>query len=95
MPSYIMVFLGIEVNTLTMTLRIPDNKLREINSVLEEWQHKKVATKKQVEQLVGMLNFTAGCIKPGRIYFSRILNFLREMEGNRAFLTREVKQDIA
>ena len=50
------------------------------------------ASRKQVQSLAGLINFAAGCIKPGRIYFSRILNFLREMEGNKVRIPEEVFQ---
>ena len=88
-----MVFLGLEVNTILMTLKIPDEKFEEIKVELEKWCYGRMAEKREVQRLVRLLNFAAGCIKPGRIYFSRILNFLREM-GTRSVVTQEVIQDI-
>ena len=94
-PSTVMVFWGLEVNTVDMTIRIPDDKLVEILSLLKQWYWMKGATKKQTQSLVGLLNFAAGCIKPGRTYFSRILNFLHSF-GNRKYclIPQEVKQDV-
>ena len=37
-PSHVMTFLGLEVNTLKMTLRIPDAKLQDIRSELVRWE---------------------------------------------------------
>ena len=91
--SHIMVFLGLEVNTIKMTIRIPAEKLREIRSELDKWFLHRRAGKKQIQRLVGLLNFAAGCIKPGRIYFSRILNFLRNMD-NVTLFTEDVMMDI-
>ena len=92
--SHIMVFLGLEVNTLDMTIKISGEKWCEIKTVLKKWMTMKVATKKQVQQLVGLLNFAAGCVKPGRIYFSRILNFLRSIKRSKARIPEEVKLDV-
>ena len=94
-PSTVMVFLGLEVNAVDITMRIPDEKLLEILSLLKQWYCMKGATKKQTQSLVGLLNFAAGCIKPGKIYFSRILNFLQSFgdEKYRA-IPVEVRQAV-
>ena len=59
-----------------MTIHIPDEKWQEIMVILDHWSNKAHATKHEMQQLVGLLNFAAGCVRPGRVYFSRILNFL-------------------
>ena len=94
-PCTQMVFLGIEVNTITFTPRIPKEKLLKILDVLSKWEVKTVANKKQVQQLAGLLNFACRCIKSGRIYLSRILNFLRSLpsSGSRT-IPEETLQDI-
>ena len=77
-----MVFLGIEVNTITMSLKIPKEKLTEILKELEIWKHHSTTTQKQVQKLAGLLNFACRCVKSGRIYLARILNFLRSLKGS-------------
>ena len=72
-----MVFLGIEVNVLLSMLSIPQEKLSEIMDVLDLWQDKQIATLKEVQKLAGLLNFACRCVRSGRVYLSRILNFLR------------------
>ena len=72
-----MIFLGIEVNTILLTLRIPDKKWAEIQELLHSWIGKKKANLKEVQVLAGSLNFACKCIHSGRVYLSRILNFLR------------------
>ena len=78
-PCTLMVFLGIEVNTVLLTLSIPADKWTEIQEELKAWLKKKVANLKQVQRLAGLLNFACRCIKSGCIYLSRILNFLRTL----------------
>ena len=94
-PSHIMIFLGLEVNTLLMTLRIPADKLQDIRNLLKEWENKHTASKRDTQQLCGLLNFVASCIKPGRIYFSRILNFLRTFKRDSKRILNTVRSDIA
>ena len=78
-PSTIMVFLGIEVNTVKLTLKIPGEKWAEIQLTLIHWGRKSKATLKDTQKLAGLLNFACRCVKSGRIYLSRILNFLRSL----------------
>ena len=92
-PSTVMIFLGLEVNTITMTIKIPQQKLIEIRMELGRWFLGRRVTKKQMQSLVGILNFAAGCIKPGRIYFSRILNVLRRMDKE-VVVQQEIMDDI-
>ena len=76
-PSWCMVFLGIEVNTILLTLSIPKEKMDEILQVLSMWVERTSATLRDVQKLAGLLNFACRCIRSGRVYLARILNFLR------------------
>ena len=76
-PSSCMVFLGIEVNTISMSLKIPSKKLEEIIEEVKKWSNKREASRKQVQKLAGLLNFACRCVRSGQIYLARILNFLR------------------
>ena len=78
-PSTKMVFLGIELDTVAQTLEITSDRMSEIREILLEWEHKTVASKKEVQSLIGKLQFAGTCVRPGRIFISRMLNFLREM----------------
>ena len=81
-PSTIMLFLGIQFDTVKCTLEVPQAKLKEIRVLLHKWLDKKSASKQEVQSLVGSLNFLAACIRPGRIFMSRLLNTLRSMSDS-------------
>ena len=81
-PSHIMIFLGIKVNTLNLTLSIPEEKWEEIITIAKSWLVKKTASLKDTQKLAGLLNFACRCVKSGRVYLSRILNFLRTLSKN-------------
>lgn len=74
-----MVFLGIVCDSVKLTLEISDNKILEINNLLIEWNEKTKATKRDIQSLVGKLNFIGFCDKPGRSFISRNLNWLRDI----------------
>ena len=94
-PCTLMVFLGIEVNTINLTLTIPQDKWSEIQQVLSSWQDRTSATKKQVQKLAGILNFACRCVRSGRIYLSGVLNFLRSFgTSNQMKVSHEVYEDV-
>ena len=82
-PCMVMVFLGIQVDTIKLILSILPDKWLEIVELVQRWLVKKSASLKEVQQLAGALNFACRCVKSGRIYLSRILNFLREFKNNK------------
>ncbi len=71
-PSTSMIFLGVLFDTIKLTLSVT-----ELRELLKTWESKVWATKKDVQKLVGKLNFVAKCVRPGRIFISRMLEFLR------------------
>ena len=94
-PTTCMVFLGVEVNSIEMTLSIPEQKWLEICKVLTMWKGKQTASLKEVQELAGLLNFACRCIRPGRIYLARILNFLRDLhKREQKEVPRAVRSDI-
>ena len=94
-PCMVMTFLGIEVNTITLTICIPKEKWKEITKVLNKWLNKDTANLNEVQKLAGLLNFACRCVRPGRVYLSRILNFLREMpKSGQVMVDKDTKQDV-
>ena len=60
-----------------------------------QWVNKSAASVKQVQSLVGKLSFCAVAVRAGRVFFARILNFLRNMEHSAMTeLTQEFKADL-
>ena len=76
-PSTRMVFLGIVIDTVKLTLGLDEDRLDSFQSLLRVWEIKMHASLKEVQSLVGVLSFASSCIHQGRAFFSRILNFLR------------------
>ena len=94
-PNTRMVFLGILIDTIKMTLELDSDRLLELQNGLSIWENKTHATLKDVQRLVGVLSFASSCIRQGHPFFSRILNFLREMPKKGSVkIPLEVKKDI-
>ena len=94
-PAYVAVFLGILFNTITMTLQITPESLAEIRDLLKEWMNKSMVTLKELQSLLGKLNFAGSMVCSGRVFVLRLINHLKQFPSNgRHLLTREMKKDI-
>ena len=72
-----MTFVGVLFNTETMTIEITPERLCELRALLTTWLNKELASLKEVQSLLGKLNFVAACVRPGRIFISRMLKWLK------------------
>ena len=94
-PSTVMEFLGIQFRTESMTLHVTPDRVKEIGIELREWGHRTKASKTQLQSLIGKLLFVAKCVRPGRLFVGRLLEWLRQMpdKGSHA-VQSEYKKDI-
>ena len=73
------------------------DRLRELQEdLLPTWLTKKSATKTELQSLIGKLAFVSKCVRPGRLFLTRILDLLRSLRRNqhRIKLTAEFRKDI-
>ena len=54
-PTPVLIFLGIELNSLTQTARLPHDKLISTLELLYQWASKKWCTRTELESLIGSL----------------------------------------
>ncbi|XP_070556633.1 uncharacterized protein [Ptychodera flava] len=74
-PSPVITFLGIIIDTISMTLRLPNDKLQDLLYILPTWLYSgKHAQKRELLSLIGTLSFACKCIPAGRIFIRRILD---------------------
>ena len=71
-PSTQMIFLGVQFDTVTLTLSVTPARLEEIKLLLSTWLSKVVATKNEFQSIVGKLNFIAACVRQGRTFLARL-----------------------
>ena len=72
-PSTCMTILGAEFYTVSMTMSVTNERLRQLSTLLSAWATFKVASKAQLQSLVSKLAFVSKCVKQSRIFSSRIL----------------------
>ena len=81
-PCTKITFLGIEIDSLEMCLRLPDEKLHQVRQELARFQGRKRASKKQLQSLAGKLNFCASVVYGGRVYSRRIIDTINMLKAS-------------
>jgi len=73
-PSEVIVFLGLELDTNRMVVRIPQEKLDDIKCKILQILSKQKTTLKELQSLIGSLNFCCRAIIIGRPFCRRLIN---------------------
>jgi hypothetical protein len=76
LPAQIMTFFGIEINTMDRTLSLPPKKLDEVRQLLTSWAGKRKCTKKQLQVLIGKLNWCSKVVRGGHTFSRNLINML-------------------
>lgn len=95
-PSCIIIFLGLEIDTIEMVVRIPLQKLNEAREkLIVTWQRKKV-TLRWLQSLVGLLNFCAKAIPAARAFNRRFIDAMcgAKQQHHMIRVSVEMKNDI-
>ena len=83
-PATRLTFLGIEINTTRGLLRLPAEKLEQLQSLLQEWGDQKVCVTRELESLIGILNHACKVIRPGRSFLRKMIDLLTATRGSAA-----------
>ena len=95
-PAQRLVFLGILLDTIKMTLEIPPQKINELYKELLEFRALKKLTKLDIQRLVGRLNWVTQCIYGGRFHMRRLIDVSSRLRHpkHRVRMTRDMRDDI-
>ena len=94
-PTTVIEFIGNLFDSQKFTIGITPDRRIEVLQELEKWRERIVCTRRQVESLVGKLQFMSNCIRPGRLFVTRLLAEMRKMDRNRYYrINDEMRKDI-
>ena len=95
-PSEVLTFLGIEIDSVRMEVRLPQEKLTEMRALLKRWRGMKSCKRRDLESLVGSLNHACRAVRPGRAFKRRLQDLMTTVErgDRRVRLNVEARADI-
>ena len=96
-PTPVIIFLGIEIDSINQQLRLPKEKLARALKLLRSWSNKRTATKKELQSLAGTLEDAARIIVPGKAFLRRIYDAVASLSKSHHHirLNSDVRSDIA
>ncbi len=95
-PTRQITFLGIHICSQTMTVTLPHDKLMHFRSLIATALRKRALSKKQLQSLIGKLNWITRCVYGGRTFLRRLIDFMQPLRApwHRKRLTRLVYSDL-
>ena len=94
-PATQVTCLGVLIDTVKGNIAIPLEKLDQINEAVSHWLNKDVASRRQLQSILGLLLYVHKCVKPACIFLNRMLELLRASHGSqKILLTPDFKSDL-
>ncbi len=85
--------LGYKLNTVTMTASCTPDRLIQIRALTDKWLHLTTVKLRELESLIGILEFVTRVVRPGRVMLSRLRAFKRTF-GGQAHIPHVVSDDV-
>ena len=73
-PTTLLVFLGILIDTVEGELRLPQDKLSQLQATISQWRDRKACRKRELLSLIGSLLHTCKVVRSGRTFFRRLID---------------------
>ena len=93
-PSQNVRWLGVDISVNEGTLLIPHGKIEEAIALVDKYMHRRSLSRKQLQSVIGKLLHVAKCVRPARLFVSRLLDTLRGAPRFYINLTAEMKADL-
>lgn len=95
-PAQCLTYIGIEFDTILMEARLPPDKLSKARSKIQDALGKAKITLKELQSIIGLLNFCNKVVRPGRAFLRRLINLTIGVSNphHHIRLTHEAKADL-
>ena len=96
-PSNVMSFVGFEIDTINQEVRLPLEKIQKCTEEITCLLQKNRATLKELQSIIGLLNFACAVILPGRPFLRRLIDLTVGLRAphHRRRLTSGTKSDLS
>ena len=103
-PTQFLEYLGLLLNLLNLTLRIPEDKcvknIEKIDTIISAFWERKNITCKEIQKVAGSVNFICVAIPAGKVFIADLYKLLRAPDGSKRkqghhrHITRSVYKDM-
>ena len=95
-PSTKMKFLGVEFDSNAMSMRVDEDKRQEITTLAKKWARKTVATKQELQSVLGKLMWVSKVVRFSRCFVARIIATLKglKFQKQKITLSEAIRKDF-
>ena len=95
-PCQVLTYLGIEFDTRKLEMRVNDSKCQELKFELQKWSKKTVATKSDLQSILGKLLWVSRAVKFSRCFVLRIIAEIKKLkfQSQKITLSQDVRKDF-
>ena len=95
-PTTELIYLGVQFDTVKMLMRIDADKCAELKSELSSWCRRTVATKQELQSILGKLMWISRAVKFSRAFINRIIGEIKRLDSQKqkATLSSDVRKDF-
>ena len=96
-PTTCIIFLGMELNSVAKTIRLPDDKLEKLKCLLDDFGGRKAARKRELLSLIGHLQHASKAVRQGRSFVRRLIDLAAVVKRLDGFVRLNIsaRSDIA
>lgn len=95
-PATVLQFAGITLDSVRLEARLPEDKLQKCRVMLQNFQARRSVCLKELQSLLGLLNFTCLVVVPGRAFLRRMIDLTKGVKKphHHIHLSKGAKLDI-
>lgn len=95
-PATVMSFVGYEIDSIKSEVRLPQEKVEKCKQAISDILPKKKIQLKELQSVIGMLNFACGVVIPGRAFLRRLIDLTIGVKKpfHHIRVTAEAKEDL-
>ena len=96
LPCQQLIFLGIQFDTVRLTLSLPTVKLAELHTQVKDFLRKSCVSKRDLQRLVGKLNWACRVVYGGRTFLRRTIDLMNTLHRPRSMcsISKEMQLDL-
>ena len=89
-PTPVITFLGMELDSIKMEIRLPKDKLVRLQKLLADWEGRKAGRKRELLSLIGSLHHASKAVRQGRSFLRRLINLSTTVKNMDSFVRLNV-----
>jgi hypothetical protein len=95
-PVEVLTFLGVELDTIKMEMRLPQDKIIELTNRLKICLDAKKVSLRDLQSFLGLLNFACQVVAPGRAFSRRLISATCKVTKphHRIRVSQEMREDL-